>query len=77
MLSNHEFVVEVRDKIYPVVSKIEHEVLQMFNRQFCPGRGPTGFRGTNELDWTIDLLGSARTMLIRLGQEQGLLPKEK
>jgi len=70
MLSNHEFVVAVRDSIYPKVVELENECLQLFNKQFSPGRGPTGVSGTNEFTWTIDLLKSSISFLERLAKEQ-------
>jgi len=69
MLSNHEFVIAVRDSIYPKVVEIENECLQLFNKQFSPGRGPTGVRGGNELTWTLDLLRSSVSFLERFDKE--------
>lgn len=70
MLSNHEFVIAVRDSIYPKVVGVESECLQLFNKQFSPGRGPTGLPGSNEFTWTINLLKSSISFLERLAKEQ-------
>ncbi|OGM10624.1 hypothetical protein A2Z67_00010 [Candidatus Woesebacteria bacterium RBG_13_36_22] len=70
MLSNHEFIKAIENSIYPKAAKIENECLQLFNKQFLPGRGPTGLTGRDELAWTIGLLKSSVSFLERLAKEQ-------
>lgn len=72
MLTNHEFLIEVIQEIYPKVKSIEADCLQLFNKQFNPGRGPTGLTGTNELDWTVQLLRSSALLLDRIAMEHHL-----
>jgi len=72
MLSNHEFVTEVRDKLFPVIRGIEKSCLDLFNKEFCPGRGPTGVVGSNEVAWVINYLMSAAAILRRLAQEHNI-----
>ena len=70
MLSNHEFVTAVRDEIYLDVVKLEKKCLELFNKQYVPGRGPTGFYGNNEVAFTIQLLLSSASLLKRIAIEQ-------
>lgn len=73
MLSEHNFIKTIEDDIYPKAIEIENTCLEMFNKQFSPGRGATGFRGYNELDATIQLLESSITFLTRLAKEHNLI----
>jgi hypothetical protein len=76
MLSNHEFVIAVRDIIYPKVRHLEEDCLELFNKHFTPGRSQTGVRGCNEIDFTIAYLESAARLLRAVGDDMGLI-KEK
>ena len=71
MLGHQEFVDTVVKDIYPKTRELEGRCLELFNKHFTPGRGPTGITGNNELDFTICYLRSAATMLERLKQEHG------
>lgn len=72
MLSEHEFITAVRDEIYPAVRSVENSCLKLFNRQFSPGRGPTGLIGMNDIDETIQLLGSSIAFLRRLAKDHAI-----
>ena len=69
MLSEHELVTAVETKLYPQTQQIESICRALFNKQFSPGRGPLGMCGSNELDFTLQLLGSATAYLRRLANE--------
>ena len=70
MLGNQEFVDTVVKELYPKAREVEGRCLELFNKQFTPGRGPTGVCGQNEADFTICYLRSAANLLERLTQEQ-------
>ena len=70
MLSQQEFIDEILENIYPMATDIENRCLDLFNKQFSPGRGQTGLTGTNELDQTIQYLQSSICFLRRLAKEQ-------
>lgn len=72
MLSNHIFVEAVETSIYPTARKLEEECRALFNKQFVPGMGPTGVRGSNELAFTIGYLEASIAILKRLAKEQGI-----
>jgi hypothetical protein len=72
MLSEHELVLKVRE-IYPEIQAMENEVLDLFNAEGCPGRGPTGLTGDNELACSIQYLRSTANMLETIGKRKGLL----
>jgi hypothetical protein len=72
MLSNDEFVTTVEINLYPKAREIEATCLKMFNKQFSPGRGETGLRGSNELDFTICYLQSSINFLKKLAKEQNI-----
>jgi hypothetical protein len=69
MISEHEFVVAVRDKIYPKAREIESLCLEIFNKHYSPGRGPTGLSGNGEISWTIQYLKSSIAFIERLDKE--------
>ena len=73
MLSNHEFCQAV-EEIYPKVVEIESQLLELFNKQYLPGRGRgiTGFRGDNELHKTIELLQSSLAFLRSIAKKQNI-----
>ena len=72
MLSEHELFQKVRG-IYPQVSKIESECLNLFNMEWPCGSGPTGVRGESELAWCIEYLRSSANMLERIGKHRDIL----
>jgi len=75
MISQHEFIIAVRDDIWPRIQKLEEDCLYLFNKAFPLGRGPTGVTGNSEIEWTIQLLNSCENLLKRLAIETGVLVK--
>jgi hypothetical protein len=71
MLSEHEFIVAVRDKIFPNAVEIERLCVELFNKKYQPGIGRSGFAGTNEYDWTIQMLKTSINILQKLYNEKG------
>ena len=67
MLSEHEFVTEVRDKLYPRIRQLESDINDLYNRHYTCG--PTGVYGHTEVQWSIDLLEAAKCMLMRLDRD--------
>jgi len=75
MLSEHEFVVAIRDRIYPKIVEIERECIQLYNKKYYPGIGPTGFSCSciNEYDYSIQLLESIMSLLQKLDYKKGIM----
>lgn len=73
MISNHEFVVAVRDDIYPQVRELEEKLLKLFVSHVGL-RGPTAMPGdaNNEVAYTIRYLNSSIAFLKRLAKEHNI-----
>ncbi len=72
MISEHEFVTAVRDRICPSVREVEDACLALYNRAFSPGVGPTGLTGSGEIDETIQRLTVSATLLQKIAKHHGI-----
>jgi hypothetical protein len=66
MISEHEFVLKIRDDLYPRIKQVERDALTMFNQCFPKAEwkaGETGLTGDTEVEWSIQLLQSSARFL--------------
>ena len=71
MLSNHVLCEAIDTEIYPKAKEIQKLVFDLYRKQFA-GRilGPQGLTGSNELDFTIQILNGTISLLKAIAKEQ-------
>jgi hypothetical protein len=71
MLSNHTLCETVENNLYPRAKQIQQLVVDLYHKQFATSfPGPQGMTGSNELDYTIQLLDGAINLLLDIAREQ-------